>query len=240
MRPTRSCERASTRRVCAPSRAASRTQIVERVHVIDEIRRVERAATARARRSARRCPGRRRGSNSRVVGERERVRRPVGRRGEREAAVGDRAGEREQVARGRARQVGVDDEVRRRQRRRRRRRRAPARTAAPWPRRGSATCVDAVGQLAAPRRDDEHRPDRRRPRRARPRASPARAARGPRSGTRSRRRFGSRAAEGDDDGRHPGDTTAATWRCRARAYRRCPERQSHSGGTMAGARARTQ
>ena len=90
------------------------SEIVERVHVIDEIRARRAPSTVRARRSAPRFPVRRavgRGSD-----RRRRARsssRPP--RDEREAVVGNRAREREQVARAGARQVGVHDEVRGRQ-----------------------------------------------------------------------------------------------------------------------------
>ena len=110
----------------------------------------------------------------------------------------------------RARQVGVDDEVRRGGRRRRRPRRAPSRTAAPWPRRGSATCCTPSGSVGVPG--------------ATTNVGPIPLARGEHVGQhrlgepdaivlRHRRQpaLGIAAAEGNDDGRHR-SWTLPPWR----------------------------
>ena len=83
------------------------------------------ARRRRARRTARRCPARRAARRASRDASASAFVVPSAAGASASPPVGNGAGEREQVARGHARQVGVDDEERRRARRPRRPRRAP-------------------------------------------------------------------------------------------------------------------
>ena len=197
----RAAARASTRAGVRADARAEPLEVVERVDVVDEVRRVDACATARAPRSARRCPGRRRGSNRSGDESASAFVVPSAAGDEREPAVGDGAGERE-AGRARSRtarsalttRYGADP-------RGATAASSPARTAAPWP---------------PPRVGDERRVRRRRPARARRRTSARRqrrpsttsasiacasAVRGSR-GSRPRRLLPFSPAEGDDQRRH--------------------------------------
>ena len=116
--------------------AAKTLEVGGRIHVIDEIRRLD-GPRGPERREPLRAPGavdRREHGERR---ERECVGRAVGSRREGEPVVGDGACEREQIARGHAGQVSVHDEERPDSAGRERGGLEPCRTAAPCPPPGS-------------------------------------------------------------------------------------------------------